>query len=305
LGLEFFCHWLPGADAPGYFMPLLRSFFIAKRLAKRGVFVPFSAGVWYGFSIAGARCLGSLYFMSGHSKWSKIKRQKGVSDAKKAKVFAKLAREIGIAVRLGGPEADLNPRLRMILLKCRSANMPADNIDRAIKRAAGDDDDAHFEELTYEIFVSGGVAVLAHAHTDNRNRSAADIRHIVTKAGGQFASAGAVTRLFERKGQIIIERADADEDTLMELALEAGAEDFTADENGYEIVTGPNDFEQVHKAVEEKGIATLSAEMTSIALQTTAVDDSGAATVTRLVDALEENDDVSDVFTNADFPEDA
>ena len=168
-------------------MPLLRSFFIAKRLAKRGVFVPFSAGVWYGFSIAGARCLGSLYFMSGHSKWSKIKRQKGVSDAKKAKVFAKLAREIGIAVRLGGPEADLNPRLRMILLKCRSANMPADNIDRAIKRAAGDDDDAHFEELTYEIFVSGGVAVLAHAHTDNRNRSAADIRHIVTKAGAKIS----------------------------------------------------------------------------------------------------------------------
>jgi YebC/PmpR family DNA-binding regulatory protein len=183
--------------------------------------------------------------------------------------------------------------------------MPADNIDRAIKRAAGDDNDAIFEELTYEIFVPGGVAVLAHAHTDNRNRSAADIRHIVTKAGGQFASAGAVTRLFERKGQIIIERAAADEDTLMELALEAGAEDFTADENGYEIVTGPNDFEQVHKSVEEKGIATLSAEVTSIALQTTAVDDSGAATVTRLVDALEENDDVSDVFTNADFPEDA
>jgi len=147
--------------------------------------------------------------------------------------------------------------------------------------------------------------VLAHAHTDNRNRSAADIRHIVTKAGGQFASAGAVTRLFERKGQIIIERAAADEDTLMELALEAGAEDFTVDENGYEIVTEPNDFEQVHKAVEGKGIATLSAEVTSIALQTTTVDDSGAATVTRLVDALEENDDVSDVFTNADFPEDA
>ena len=243
--------------------------------------------------------------MSGHSKWSTIKRKKGATDAKKAKVFAKLAREIGIAVRAGGPEADMNPRLRMILLKCRSANMPADNIDRAIKRASGDDDDAQFEELTYEIFAPGGVAVLAHAHTDNRNRSAADIRHIITKAGGQFASAGAVTRLFERKGQIIIERTAADEDTLMELALEAGAEDFTVDENGYEIVTQPNDFEQVHKAVEGKGIATLSAEVTSIALQTTAVDDSGAATVTRLVDALEENDDVSDVFTNADFPEDA
>jgi YebC/PmpR family DNA-binding regulatory protein len=242
--------------------------------------------------------------MSGHSKWSTIKRKKGATDAKKAKVFAKLAREVGIAVRVGGPEADLNPRLRMILLKCRSANMPADNIDRAIKRA-GDDDDAHYEELTYEIFAPGGVAVLAHAHTDNRNRSAADIRHIITKAGGQFASAGAVTRLFERKGQIIIERADADEDTLMELALEAGADDFTADENGYEIVTAPNDFEQVHKAVEDKGIATLSAEVTSIALQTTPVDDSCAATVTRLVDALEEYDDVSDVFTNAEFPEDA
>ena len=243
--------------------------------------------------------------MAGHNKWSKVKRQKGVTDAKRAKVFAKLAREIGIAVRAGGPEADLNPRLRMILLKCRSANMPADNIERAIKRAAGDDDATNFEELTYEIFAPGGVAVLVHAHTDNRNRTASDVRHLVTKAGGQLASAGSVTRLFERKGQIIIERTAADEDTLMELALDSGAEDFNTDENGYEIVTEPNDFEQVHKAVEEKGISTLSAEVTSIALQTTTVDDSGAATLSRLVDALEENDDVSDVYTNADSPGDA
>ena len=243
--------------------------------------------------------------MAGHNKWSKVKRQKGVTDAKRAKVFAKLAREIGIAVRAGGPEADLNPRLRMILLKCRSANMPADNIERAIKRAAGDDDATNFEELTYEIFAPGGVAVLVHASTDNRNRTASDVRHLVTKAGGQLASAGSVTRLFERKGQIIIERTAADEDTLMELALDAGAEDFNTDENGYEIVTEPNDFEQVHKAVEEKGISTLSAEVTSIALQTTTVDDSAAATLSRLVDALEENDDVSDVYTNADSPGDA
>ena len=243
--------------------------------------------------------------MAGHNKWSKVKRQKGVTDAKRAKVFAKLAREIGIAVRAGGPEADLNPRLRMILLKCRSANMPADNIERAIKRAAGDDDATNFEELTYEIFAPGGVAVLVHASTDNRNRTASDVRHLVTKAGGQLASAGSVTRLFERKGQIIIERTAADEDTLMELALDAGAEDFNTDENGYEIVTEPNDFEQVHKAVEEKGISTLSAEVTSIALQTTTVHDSAAATLSRLVDALEENDDVSDVYTNADSPGDA
>lgn len=243
--------------------------------------------------------------MAGHNKWSKVKRQKGVTDAKRAKVFAKLAREIGIAVRAGGPEADLNPRLRMILLKCRSANMPADNIERAIKRAAGDDDATNFEELTYEIFAPGGVAVLVHASTDNRNRTASDVRHLVTKAGGQLASAGSVTRLFERKGQIIIERTAADEDTLMELALDAGAADFNTDENGYEIVTEPNDFEQVHKAVEEKGISTLSAEVTSIALQTTTVHDSAAATLSRLVDALEENDDVSDVYTNADSPGDA
>ena len=241
--------------------------------------------------------------MAGHNKWSKVKRQKGVTDAKKAKVFAKLAREIGIAVRVGGPEADLNPRLRMILLKCRSANMPADNIDRAIKKAAGDDNGANYEELTYEVFAPGGVAVLVHANTDNRNRTASDVRHAVTKAGGQLASAGAVTRLFERKGQIIIDREAAEEDALMELALEAGAEDFAADENGYEIVTGPNDFEPVHKAVEDKGIATLSAEVTYIAQQTTAVDEAGASTIQRLVDVLEENDDVSDVFTNADFPE--
>ncbi len=241
--------------------------------------------------------------MAGHNKWSKVKRQKGVTDAKKAKVFAKLAREIGIAVKAAGPEADLNPRLRMILLKCRSANMPADNIDRAIKKAAGDDDGANYEELTYEIFAPGGVAILVHANTDNRNRTASDIRHVVTKAGGQLGSAGAVTRLFERKGQIIIDREAAEEDMMMELALESGADDFTADENGYEILTDPAQFEPVHKAVEDKGVTTLSAEITYIAQQTTAIDEAGSESIQRLVDILEENEDVSDVFTNAESPE--
>ena len=240
--------------------------------------------------------------MSGHSKWSTIKRKKGATDAKKAKVFAKLAREIGIAVRGGGPEADMNPRLRMILLKCRSANMPADNIDRAIKRAAGDDDDAHFEELTYEIFAPGGVAVLAHSHTDNRNRTAADIRHLVTKAGGQFASAGAVTRLFERKGQIIIERAAADEDALMELALEAGAEDFKAEDEGYEVLTTPEDFEAVHQAIETKEIAMETAEITQLPEMTAPVSsEAELEKVHKLVDRLEDHDDVQSVYTNAEM----
>src|SRR5437867_11644847 len=164
--------------------------------------------------------------MAGHSKWAKVKRFKGAIDAKRGRIFAKLGREITIAAKLGGGDPDLNPRLRMVLLKCRSANMPTDNIERAIKKGAGGGEGASFEDLTYEIYGPHGIALLVEVSTDNRNRTAAEIRSLVTKGGGSIATAGSVTRLFHRQGQIIVPREAAGEDQLMEVALEAGAEDF-------------------------------------------------------------------------------
>src|SRR5437899_1921366 len=177
--------------------------------------------------------------MAGHSKWAKVKRLKGAIDAKRGKIFSKLSKEITIAAKLGGGDPNMNPRLRMVLLKCRAANMPGDNIDRAIKKGTGGGEGANFEDLTYEIYGPHGVALLVEVSTDNRNRTAAEVRSIVTKNGGTIASQGAVSRLFHRKGQIIIPREAADEDKLMEVVLEAGAEDFKADPQGYEIITEP------------------------------------------------------------------
>src|SRR5438128_3201856 len=180
--------------------------------------------------------------MAGHSKWAKVKRFKGAIDAKRGKIFSKLSKEITIAAKLGGGDPNMNPRLRMVLLKCRAANMPSDNIERAIKKGTGGGEAANFEDLTYEIYGPQGVALLVEVSTDNRNRTAAEIRSIVTKNGGTIASPGSVGRLFQRKGQIIVSRESADEDKLMEAALEAGAEDFKADPQGYEIVTEPGQF---------------------------------------------------------------
>src|SRR5213594_2779148 len=168
--------------------------------------------------------------MAGHSKWAKVKHFKGAIDAKRGKVFSKLSKEITIAAKLGGGDSNMNPRLRMVLLKCRAANMPNDNIERAIKKGTGAGETANFEDLTYEIYAPHGVALLVELTTDNRNRTASEIRSLVTKAGGSLATAGSVSRLFQRRGQIIVAREAADEDTLMEAALEAGAEDFKADD---------------------------------------------------------------------------
>jgi YebC/PmpR family DNA-binding regulatory protein len=238
--------------------------------------------------------------MSGHSKWSKVKRIKGPLDAKRGKIFSKLGREITIAAKLGGGDPDMNPRLRMVMLKCRSANMPVDNIARAIKKGTGGGEAGNFEDLTYEIYGPHGVALLVELTTDNRNRTAAEIRSIVTKNGGSIATAGAVSRLFHRKGRIFIPRDAASEDALMELALEAGAEDFKADEEGFEIITDPADFEVVHRAVEGRGLKPEVAEIASVpALNVPLADEAAAADVHRLVEALEEDDDVKEVYTNA------
>src|SRR3954466_2354316 len=191
--------------------------------------------------------------MAGHSKWAKVKHFKGAIDAKRGKIFAKLGKEISIAAKIGGPDPNMNPRLRMALLKSRAANMPNDNVERAIKRGAGRGETGNYDDLTYEAFGPHGGALLIEPTTDNRNRTAAEIRSLLTKNGGAIATAGSVSRLFQRKGQIVIPKDGRSEDEVMEAALEAGAEDFKADEDGFEILTEPASFESVHKHLEKKG----------------------------------------------------
>ena len=223
-------------------------------------------------------------------------------DAKRSKVFAKIAREITIAAKLNGGDPDMNPRLRLAVLKGRGANMPADNIQRAIARGTGDGEGASFEELTYEIYCPHGAAILCEISTDNRNRTASEIRAILTRNDGKLATAGSVSRLFHRKGQIMIARANAEEEALMELALEAGAEDFKTEEEGYEILTAPADFETVHKAVETAGIAMESAEITALPEMSAPISsEADLGKVDRLVDLLEDHDDVQEVYSNAEL----
>ncbi len=244
--------------------------------------------------------------MSGHSKWAKVKHFKGAVDAKRGQIFSKLGKEIAIAAKIGGGDPTMNPRLRMVLLKCRAANMPADNIDRAIKRGTGAGETVIYEDLTYEVYGPHGAALLVELSTDNRNRTASEIRSLLTKHGGTIATAGSVSRLFHRKGQMIIPRDGASEDQLMEVALEAGAEDFRADPNGFEIITDPAHFEAVHKQVEAKGFKCAVAEVTSLPTITVPLADPAAiAAVNKLIEVLEEHEDVKAVHTNAEFPEEA
>lgn len=242
--------------------------------------------------------------MAGHSKWSKVKHIKGPLDAKRARVFAKLSKEITIAAKIAGGDPGMNPRLRMALLKSRAANMPAENIDRAIKRGTGGGEAISYEDLTYEVYGPHGVAILVELSTDNRNRTAAEIRSLLTKNGGTIATAGSVSRLFHRKGQIIVTREGANEDQLMEAALEAGAEDFRSDEQGFEILTDPGHFEAVNKAVEGKGVKPALAEVAWIPTLTVPLNDpKAAADVTKLIDLLEEHDDVKEVHSNEEVSE--
>jgi YebC/PmpR family DNA-binding regulatory protein len=242
--------------------------------------------------------------MAGHSKWAKVKTFKGAIDAKRGKIFSKLSKEITIAVKLAGADPGMNPRLRMVLLKCRAANMPNDNIDRAIKKGTGGGETTNFDDLTYEIYGPHGVALLVEISTDNRNRTASEIRSIVTKSGGSIATAGSVSRLFQRKGQIIIPREATNEDQLMELALEAGAEDFKSSPEGYEIVTQPAQFEAINRQIEAKGIRPAVAEVTALATLTVPLQsESVVSAVTKLIDALEDHEDVKEVYSNGEFPD--
>lgn len=244
--------------------------------------------------------------MAGHSKWSKITRLKAVLDSRKGKVFAKLARELTVAAKLGGGDPGMNPRLRTVLLKCRGANMPADNVERAIAKGVGGGEGTSFDDLTYEIYAPHGVAILAELSTDNRNRTAAEIRSLVTKAGGNIATAGSVSRLFQRRGQFIVPRDAASEDRLMELALEAGAEDFKAEPEGYEILTEPTQFETLNQALERGGIKCEVAEVVALpSLTVPLADPEQVAVVAGLLEGLEDHDDVKELFSNADFQTEA
>ncbi len=244
--------------------------------------------------------------MSGHSKWSTIKRAKGVTDAKRSAVFTKVAREISVAARQGGGDPDANYRLRLAIEKARSVNMPADNIKRTIDKATGGGDAEQFEEIVYEGYGPGGVAILVEAATDNRNRTAAEVRSMFTKAGGQLAGSGAVAWQFEPRGLIAVNRdgkVDADEVALA--AIDAGADDVdTASEDSIEIYTAPADLEAVRKALEGAGVPVDSAENTMVAKQTVELDSHKARQALRLIEMLEDLDDVQRVTANFDIPED-
>jgi YebC/PmpR family DNA-binding regulatory protein len=241
--------------------------------------------------------------MSGHSKWSTIKRQKGANDAKRGALFTKVAREIAVAARLGGGDPDANYRLRLAIEKARSVNMPADNIKRTIDKATGGCEAEQFEEIVYEGYGPGGVAVLVEAQTDNRNRTAAEVRSMFTKAGGQLAGSGAVAWQFEPRGLITIARNGVDADEVALAAIDAGAEDVDSDDEAIEIYTSPGDLERVRASLEGTGVAVESAESAMIAKQTVELDEARARQALRLVEQLEDLDDVSRVTANFDIPE--
>ncbi len=243
--------------------------------------------------------------MAGHSKWAKVKHYKGAIDAKRGKIFAKFSKEIAVACKHGGGDPGFNPRLRTILLKARAANMPADNIERAIKKGTGGLEGVNYEEVTYEGYASGGVALLVEVLTDNKNRTAGDVRAIFTKHGGNLAGAGAVKHLFHRQGHILVSRDAIGEDDLLTIVLEAGGEDMTTQGDVYEITTDPHAFEAVHKALEDKKVKPQTAEITNLPMTVVPVaDEKTARAVLGLVEALEENDDVQNVYANFDIPDD-
>ena len=242
--------------------------------------------------------------MAGHSKWAKVKHYKAITDAKKGKIFSKLAKEITVATKTGGGDPGYNPRLRTILLKARTENMPADNIERAIKKGTGELPGVSYEEMTYEGYGPGGIALLVEVLTDNKNRTAPEIRSLFAKHGGNMAGSNAVKHLFHRKGHLIVPREQIGEDELLGLVLDAGAEDVVTHETTYEITTDLQRFEAVHKAIEGRGLKPAAAEVTYLPLTSIRIeDDKTAQSILKFVDALEENDDVQNVHSNFDIPE--
>jgi YebC/PmpR family DNA-binding regulatory protein len=241
--------------------------------------------------------------MSGHSKWATIKHAKGAADAKRGQMFTKLIKEITIAARMGGGSPDSNPRLRTAILKARGANMPKDNINNAIKKGTGELEGVSYEELAYEAFLGGGVGLYIEVLTDNKNRAAADVRNLLTRGGGELAKAGSVSRLFKRQGIITIDGEKYTEDQIMEIALDGGAEDVALSDGIIEVTTAPEDFETVADALNEKGIETMSAEVSMVADVEVALDKDATGKALKLIDRLEENEDVQNVYSNLEIPE--
>lgn len=241
--------------------------------------------------------------MSGHSKWSTIKRKKGAADAKRGKVFTKILKEITLAARTGGdPEG--NPRLRTAVLAAKNENVPKDNIERAIKKGTGElEGAAAFEEIVYEGYGPGGVAVLVEVMTDNKKRTVADLRHIFSKFGGNLAESGSVSWIFKKKGSILLDKKGIDEDQLMELALEAGAEDVQAEDHEYEVITDPASFEAVKKAIDGKGYQYINAQISMIPQNTVKLADAKAEQMLKLMERMEDNEDVQNVYANFDIPD--
>lgn len=239
--------------------------------------------------------------MSGHNKWSSIKHKKGAADAKRGKIFTKLIREITVAARMGGGDVAGNPRLRAAVALAKSENMPKDNIDRAIKKGTGELEGVSYEEASYEGYGPGGVAVLVDCLTDNRNRTVADVKHLFERHGGSLGEPGCVAYMFKKLGLIVVEKDKVDEEELLDLVLEAGAEDVKEEDTEFNILTDPVDFESVKKAVDDAGIPNTFAEITMVPQNTVEVEGKKAQQVLNLIEALEDVDDVSNVYANFDI----
>lgn len=242
--------------------------------------------------------------MSGHSKWANIKRKKGANDAKRAGVFTKIGREIAVAVKNGGSDPNSNSRLRDVIAKAKANNMPNDNINRSIKKASGELGNVNYEENVYEGYAAGGVAIIVETLTDNKNRTASDVRHHFDKCGGAMGTSGCVSYMFEKKGVIIVDKGDMDEDMCMEIALEAGADDVNIDEEICEIYTQPADFNAVREELEKnKDLKILESSIDMIPSNMVVPDSDALPKVLRLIDLLEDNDDVQNVYHNAELPD--
>ena len=242
--------------------------------------------------------------MSGHSKWHNIQNKKGKADAKRGKIFTKIGRELMIAVKNGGPDPDNNPKLRDAIAKAKAANMPNDTVQRSIKKASGELSAVDYERIVYEGYGPSGVAVIVDTLTDNKNRSAGNVRSAFTKGGGNMGTTGCVGFMFQEKGEIVIEKGDLDEEELMMMALDAGAEDFNSDEEEvFIITTAPEDFGPVREALEAEGLEFLEAAVKMIPDTYTEIDEEAAKKFQKMLDLLEDDDDVQEVYHNAEFPE--
>ncbi len=245
--------------------------------------------------------------MAGHSKWAQIKHKKAQVDAKKGKIFTKLVKEISVAARLGGGDPEKNPRLRVAIEKAREVNMPSDNIKRAIMKGTGELSGTTYEEVTYEGYGPGGVALLIEAMTDNKNRTVSEIRHLLSKHGGSLGESGCVSWLFEKRGYILVDKKTIDEDSLLSIALEAGVEDVKNDpkEDNYELIFSPEDFRNIKDSLEKAGIKIALAEITMLPKNYIFLEGEDAEKMLKLMDALEDHDDVQNVYANFDIPDEA